>query len=1116
MAISVLRPGLGKNGLAAIFFNLAMLICVFEWTASFSFAQQITGSITGSIKDSQGATVNNATVHATNVETGFSRSTHAKDDGTYLIQFLPVGHYSLEANAPGFKKFVQENIVVTVDTTSTVDMSFSIGSELESITVTTAPPMVQTTTSEIGTTFLRGEIENLPLLNHNAYAELSLTPGVMSNSADPTTNPNGQPNFIVGQPSTQVQINGSTDGGVPTVSFYLDGGLNMSSLRNYGNSVPNPSALEEFRVETNNFSAQYGRASGGVITVVTRSGTNQFHGSLFEFHRETAFNDTNWNSITKAPFHRNQFGGGLGGPIRHNKAFFFFSYAGLRQVVGQNLTGGTVPSAAERLGDFTADTVKVYAPGTKTQVKGTNAGPGCGTPTLNCIPAALLDRAAANLMSKYIPLPNTGKQYRGVFAAPTNQNEYLGKYDEVFSDKDHFAVGYFYQKTLQDVFGGGNFSWQTTESISTQQNVNLSEIHTLSQNMVNQAWVTFSRVAGGRTNLPTGVGLDDLGSSFTTQGIKTLPQLNVSGYFNVGGASAGPVTTTDFYSVRDMITINAGRHSLFFGGEQSLDKLMTVGNLINFGSFTFATSAPTTTGNALSDFVTGQVATMEQDSPTSLLISHWYTGVFLQDNYRILPNLTLNLGLRWDLQTSPVESRDRTATFRPDVQSTVVPGAPKGMLFPGDSGVPRGIAPNRYHHISPRVGVAWDPLGDGKMAVRAAAGIFYGNVSGNEWNQPSNALPFSVRQTFNSIASLTNVYGNQASFPNGNPFPYIFDPKNPRFLPAAAIETIANDYQWPLAYQINAAVQQQLPNNIVLTTAYVGTLSHHLPFMIDANYAPYAPGANTSQASINARRPYNPGVLGQVGYIESNETASYHSLQVVASKPFTHNFSLNGFYIWSHAFQSVNNAAVGLGSAQDFANLWEERSPMSSDIRHNAVIRGNWRTDYYDGNHRFLKQVLNGWTISPILRLRSGTPFTVTTGSNNNFDSANASRPNLVPGVSPFLDPHRPRDVAAKQWINKAAFTPNGPGLGIGIGGADGNSPRNYFRSPGFRSIDMGLFRDFLFQRGIVFQLRAEANNAFNMVSLGTPTTTLSSPSFGQITTASPARLLQVGGRLTF
>jgi archaellum component FlaG (FlaF/FlaG flagellin family) len=489
--------------------------------------------------------------------------------------------------------------------------------------------------------------------------------------------------------------------------------------------------------------------------------------------------------------------------------------------------------------------------------------------------------------------------------------------------------------------------------------------------------------------------------------------------------------------------------------------------------------------------------------------------LFVQDDYRVTPRLTANLGLRWDIDVPPVESSNLTGTFVPNVQSTVVPSAPLGLLYPGDKGVPRGIVDLRWHHISPRVGFAWDPFGDGKTAVRAAAGVFYGSVSGNEWNQPANAQPFAIRQTFNSITSLTNVYGNPASFPNGDPFPYTYSPSNPRFLPAASVETISQSTQWPLVYQINTAVQRQLPSQVSATVAYVGTLSHDLPIMIDGNYAPYAPGASTSQTSINARRPYDPGVLGQNIFLISNQTASYHSLQFSAHRPLTRSLMLNGFYVLSHSFQSSNESAVGLATAQDFAHLEEERGPTDNDRRHMASVSGIWNLDYYKGSNRFLSQAANHWTISSIAIFYSGAPVNIVTGSNKNFDSANNNRPNLVPGQNAFLDPSRSRAVAAAEWFNPAAFTSNGPGLGIGPYGADGNAPRDYLRAPGYRDIDLGIFRNISFER-FTLQLRGEATNAFNLVSLNAPTANLASSLNGKITSAASPRLIQVGARFTF
>jgi hypothetical protein len=1082
-------------------------------------AQQVTGSFAGTVKDAQGALVATATVKATNVATGFTRVVKANGYGEYRIDYLPVGPYTIEITAQGFKTFVQTNLLLTVDQVQSVDASLQVGAQTQTVTVTEAPPLVNTSTAELGRTISPSEIVGLPLVNRNAYAELSLTPGVQANSASPSSNPNGTPNFVIGLPSADVQINGSIDGGNPEVAFYLDGGSNITGIRNYGNQLPNPDALEEFRVETSNFAAQYGHMSAAVVTAVTKSGTNEFHGSLFEFNRNTDFNATPWNSTAKAPYHRNNFGGVIGGPIKRDRAFFLFSYAALRQVVGQQLTGGVVPTAAERLGDFTADSFKVYMPGTKTQVVGTNSGPGCGTAKPNCVPTSLLDTTASNIMNKanLIPLPNSaGNTWVGYFTGPTDDNEYLGKYDQILGDKDHLAMTYFFVRTTQNAFGNGNFTWDINQSYTNQTNANISDVHTFGPTTANQLWITFTRAAGGRVNLPT-TNLEQLGSSFTIQGPSALPQLTVSGYFGVGGALAGPVTTSDFYSLRDMVSMTKGKHTLVYGGEFALDKGMFAGNLYNFGVFTFQSSAPTTTGNALSDFVTGQVNTMEQDTPYHTLTSAWHTAFFVQDNYRITPRFTANLGLRWDFDTPPVESSNYTAGFVPGQQSTVVPSAPLGMVFPGDKGIGRGIVAMRWHHVSPRIGFAWDPFGDGKTAIRAGAGVFYGATSGNEWNQPGNAQPYAIRQTFNSIASFTNVYGNKASFPNGDPFPYVYNPSSPRFLVPASIESIGPTVQWPFIYQFNFAVQRQLPGQISLTTAYVGTLSRDVPTMIDDNYAPYAPGASTSQTSINARRPYDPGVLGQNIFLTSNQTASYHSLQISAGRPLTRNVMVNGFYVWSHSLQSSNESAIGQMTAQDFANLWEERGPMDVDRRNVATISGMWNLQYYHGGNRFVKEAANGWTISPIYSLQSGPPFEITTGSNKNFDSENHNRPDMVAGVNPFLDPHRARSVSRNAWFNTSAFVANGPGVAGGIGpdGADGNTPRDSLRGPGYRDVDLGIFRNITFEK-FTLQLRGEATNAFNIVSLNNPTANLASSLNGKITAAASPRIIQVGARFTF
>jgi hypothetical protein len=325
-------------------------------------------------------------------------------------------------------------------------------------------------------------------------------------------------------------------------------------------------------------------------------------------------------------------------------------------------------------------------------------------------------------------------------------------------------------------------------------------------------------------------------------------------------------------------------------------------------------------------------------------------------------------------------------------------------------------------------------------------------------------------------------------------------------------------YKWPRSYQFNAAVEQQLPLGLSLQTAYVGNFVRHVPFGIDGNNPIYAAGAKTTQTSINARRPYDPGVLGQVILITSGQTANYNSLQVSVHKQMTHSLLVNGFYVWSKSMWSANASAIGLGTAQNFSDLAEERGPSDNDRRNVSIISGVWSLDYYHGSNGWQKQLANGWKLSAIASFQSGAPFTITTGSDNNADSYNNDRPNLVPGVSPFLDPHRTRLVAASAWFNKNAFTPNGPGFsgGIGPGGADGNTPRDFLRAPGYRDIDMSLERDFRIREGLGFQLRADSTNVFNMVSLNAPTASLSSANDGKITGAAPNRIIQLGARFTF
>lgn len=1091
--------------------SVPFVLCLAAISAAMPMGAQVTTTVIyGTVTDSSGAVVPSAKVTAVNTDTNLSRSAESGRQGEYRIELLPIGHYEVQVDASGFQKFVQRGIVLTLDQTALVNATLQLGNVNEVVSVTAAPPMINTSNSTIGRTVGNAEITTLPIVNRNVYSLLSLTPGVRSST-------NG---IVLGYPQQITIINGGSEGGVGAVSYYLDGGINMTGLRNTGNILPNPDAIQEFRVDTNNYSAAYGRSSSGVVNAVTNSGTNQFHGSLFEFLRNTVLDANIWNNNGgKPPLHRNQFGGSFGGPIRKNKTFFFFSYQGLRQSTPNFISGVTVPTAAERTGDFSADkTIK--------NPFAANTPPFSG----NVIPANLQDPTAVNIIKNYIPLPNqinprTGllTQWQGFApSSPYNTDEFLGKVDQDLTTNQRLTASYFETSGLNILKLGSGLPWSRAQYSWRQHNANLSHTWSINPTMVNQAWINFTRNFGGRLDLPS-TSLADLGSNFAIEGTPALPQIGVSGYFTLSQSIAGPIAGTNYLGVRDVLAVNRGRHAFSFGAEASNERDVQATLLNNYGVFGFTAA---NTGNGLADFELGLPNSVSQDAPVTPDTTNWYYALFAQDDFRIRPNLTLNLGLRWDVQTPPVDRHNFQSTFIPGTQSTVRPDAPIGVLFPGDKGIPRGIVPTRYGHVSPRIGFAWDPYGDGKTSIRAGAGVFYGNVSGNEMNSTSNYEPFAIRLTFINIvtgtaksplnpknigATLSNPYTN---YPGGSPFPY-----SGYFIPGGGVSGTSPNFQWPYSYQYNFSIERQLGKDLTFSAAYVGSESHNLPFGVDLNYPiRNVAGVTSTTGNVILRRPINnpsPGFtaspLGQVIAVQSNQKNWYNALQVGVIRRMSGNLSFHAYYTYSKALDSVEleNTTV-TGTVQDYNALQLEKARASNDMRHMVVASLIWRLDYYHGQSGLLRQMVNGWSISPIITLNSGLPMSLSTGSDNNVDGNSGNdRPDLVPGMNAILDPNRPRSSAIAEWFNTDAFVANPVGK-------DGSAGRNILDAPGFRDIDLGIFRDFKIAERFNFQFRAESTNAFNLVSLNAPSQTLSSSSFGSISGARSMRQIQLGLRLHF
>jgi hypothetical protein len=1172
----------------------ALLIAVFaSITAS---AQLSTASLSGTITDKNGATLQNAKITLTQTDTNFTRNATSKADGTYHEEFLPIGPYKVSVAAAGFKTLNRSGVVLAVMQEATLDLTLEIGGQTETVNVTGDVPLVNLTDSILGSTISNSQIDNLPLVNRDAMQLLTLTPGVQNESTQNS----------LGNIEYHVYINGSTDDFTGQVSYYLDGGSNMTGLRNTGNPVPNPDAVSQFNVETNNFSAQLGRYSAGVVSVVSKSGTNQWHGSAFEFYRDRNLQAVVHNQTIKPGYNLQRFGGTFGGPLRHDKDFFFGSYGGFRFIQSAQQVN-PVPDLSQMQGDFSENTPTVDATDSPTAATDCSKAPTAADNTAiqfwvcdratglpyanNTLPGSALDPTVQNIL-KFLangnmtgPLANTGAlalngqpgvivgdtkyTHREYDPEPQSNNEYMIKTEHQLTQSHRLTLSYFLYKSHQTILPGGlSSSWTHSDYASTQQNANVSDTWTIGARTVNQAWVSFTRVNAGRIPVPGNSTFANFGSDFGVSGTPSRGQVSIGSWFTLSQSITGPKAGTNLYSLRDVLNTTRGKHTLYLGGEAGLEKDFQQTSLDNYGVFGFTTAAKARTNYSLSDFITGYPNSMEQDTGEYANANYFNVGVFAQDDWRILHNLTFNLGVRYDVQQAPTDTQNRQTNFIPGVQShafnTVnINGktgnqlAPIGMLFPGDPGVPKSGAFTPYNHVSPRVGFSYDPFGQGKTVIHGAAGIFFGGIAGNEWELPSNFAPYAVRPTFSKVTSITHPYENDPTeFPTGaNPFPTLtFTPgtSTASFLALNQVSTFDPHFKWPVTYQFNFGVQQQITGSLAIGANYVGSLNKRLPIYEDLNAPQFnitaagasgASCADTTKAcgyantsgTVNNRRPLNSmyglsaatPVYSNVYNIQSNQGANYNALQINVDKRLTNRVSARGFYTWAHTLESNSldgNALTGVFVDYNYQSLEKkQRSPY--DYR--SVVSGSvvWQPDYFGAYNRIVRTALNGWTLTALVALNTGPPFTVTTGVDNYFDGLGNNRPSIVPGVTPRTLKSKSRVTEENEWFDTTAYCATGaditgtttPCPGVGPLNLLGNERPMQLSSPSYRDIDASVFRDVQIHERLKFQFRCEALNAFNLVNLGAPTTAMNSSNFGKITgAAGNPRTLQLGGRLVF
>lgn len=774
------------------------------------------------------------------------------------------------------------------------------------------------------------------------------------------------------------------------------------------------------------------------------------------------------------------------------------------------------------------------------------------------------DPVAAAVLAK-LPLPTPGRtdnHYVGNMGLPNSTNEFLIKGDWQVVPSHRLTLNYFQSNGANVTLpSGGNLpGWALNSYQYRQQNANVSDVWTVSSRSVNQAWVSLSRMMAGRVSNP-GVSFASFGSDLTVQGTPSLPDISIAGFFHLANAISGPLAGDDVYGLRDVFSTTRGTHTLNVGGEIYLEKDRLETLLNNYGVFAFTSAAvPTTasgqatytrTGVAMADFLIGHPNTMGQDSPDDGNANYWNWGLFAQDDWRIIPNLTVNLGVRYDVQTAPTDTQRRIAVFRPGVQSTVSPTAIQGQLFPGDPGVPDGGTATNYNHVSPRLGFTYDPFKTGRTVFHGGAGLFFDSIGGNEWLLSQNFQPFAVRETaaFSHVTSLQHIYSTDCQDFAGctSPFPFIYDKNNPRYVSPSSLVFIQQGMRWPYNIQANFGVQQQFTKDLAVSITYVGAFSRKLPLMIDHN----APVYNTTNVAanvtgnVNCRRPYlalpaatattcaNPAVgakyYSNAYVVEDGQNTNYHGLQVSVVKRLSNHISVNGFYIFSKALASASLQTTGnIGNSGatepvDYYNLGLEKQRTDNDQRNQASVSVVWKPDYFGSFNRLTRTVLNGWSISAIVNLHSGKPFSITTGNDDNADGDNNDRPNIAPGKFAHRIPFTralPSAAVKPLWFDTTAYcrvltagcTPGG-----GPGNADGLVRANDLDAPGYKSVDASIFRDFGIYERVKFQFRGEATNVFNFVNLNAPgAVSGTTSSFGVINGANSMRQLQVGGRILF
>lgn len=1163
------------NQTPLLFRVLSIFVCV---TAVFGAT---TGSISGTILDPSGAVVPGVVLTITNEATGIGDMTMTDGKGFYSFPSLPVGHYDLKIMASGFHNQERKGIAVDANSAMQVDMTMTMAEKQQELTVAESAGEVQleTVSTQMGEVVSSAKMTAVALNGRSFTDLLALQPGIVPVS---TQTPDS---IVMAGASVAIQPSGGLNPGNQSISgqredangFVVNGG-DVKELMNGGTSiVPNLDSIAEFRVLTNNFDAEYGDYSGGIVNVITRSGDNKLHGSAFEFLRNTDLDARNFFSPERSFYRQNQFGGTAGGPIRKNHAFFFADYQGTRTNQGIDTGLIAVPTLAARtgaVGPLAGSVSGPYLANLLSQELGVPVT--ANEPYRSVFPNGVIPLSAwsapARHLLQYIPLPNAGaSNFTTASDGETTRDDKTSfRVDGSTARFGMLSAYYFFDDyRVNNPFptgqGGASVPGFNALNLGRAQLVNLGSTRTFGATAVNELRLSYMRNANNVGQPSGGVGPSLASQGFVTgagtPGIVPLaPSIEgienvIFNSFTMGEPITNLTQANNTFSISDTFSKILGGHSLKAGLDASYEQVNVNPDPTFNGSFLFN---GTQTGSDFADFLIGVAGNFNQADSQAYYIRHKYAGGFLQDSWRFRPNLNLNYGLRWDLMQYWSEKYNQIPTFIPGAQSRVYPNALPGLVYPTDPGVPSTLVPSS-NRFSPRLGIAWTPGnskgllgkiigGPGKTSIRAGYGIFYSVIEGNTMaiDEPQPPYGLSYTSPGPPLFATPFITASNGQF-LGNPFPLTFPPLNAsaghpnpnvgftQYIPQAGMTAPPPTNTYPYNENYFFSIERQLNDTTLFTMSYVGSEAHHLLVVYSAN--PGNPALCLALSRPAAVAPGSP-VCGPFGEDTRYITAAGQIVQGTRSglgpdfandsyDSSSGNSNFNSFQISLRHTSKRLNLSIGytFGKSIDQAssisdavnpfNFSATRALSAFDLTHSFVASYEYQLPFDRLTSR-MKGLTRGWALSGITRATSGLPVTLRVDGDN---SLIGSIPNGVNNRSLDLPDYSGLPLHLNSNPRNGLVYFNTAAFAPNALGTPGDASRRSFHGPGELNFDLALLRNFKFSESRALQFRFETFNTFNHAQFFGPAAVngdISSALFGQVIKAQPPRLVQLALKYTF